>query len=320
MQEIRVRDEEVYRFLGRTDANILHSVEAMMKPISKATDMWTKTLEEESHMKLLKWLSLTPHARHHEEISERRTPNFGGWLLRHANYVDWYNSSSSSTLLLHGITGSGKTHLCSVIIDSILTAARAQASAAPFAYFYCLDIESEPERASPDEVLRSILRQLTVNGIRPFTVRDSLMSEYQRRLAKARVMAMDLPKLKPKECVGLILKQADNEPLTIVVDAVDEIRERDRHVLLQALNDIVTKASNVVKVFVTSRNSSHILDALQSSKRISITSDETHTDMEAFIREKIDNAVSQRRLLDGNVSLDFKRELLDTLLHGVGEM
>ena len=46
-------------------------------------------------------------------------------------------------LLLHGIAGSGKSTICSAVIDSFLN----QSPDAAVAYFYCKDSEFEPERA-----------------------------------------------------------------------------------------------------------------------------------------------------------------------------
>jgi hypothetical protein len=279
-----------------------------------------RILDEEKYTKMLKWLSISPYSHHHYAISDTRTPDFGHWLFKHSEYRDWNNSSSSSILLLHGIVGSGKTNLCSVVIDSFLTIAAKNSSAAPFAYFYCSTCEFEPERTSPEEVLRSILRQLAINRTEGLKVREFLWSEYERRAAAARVDGMELSRLRVEECVKLILELTGEDPISIVVDAIDEIPESDRYVLLKALIRIATEADNVVKVFLTSRTESKILATLETSKKINITPRDTRSDMEVFVRQQLDNVLAQRRLLNGNISSSLRRNVSENLVNGAGEM
>ncbi|RFU24961.1 hypothetical protein B7463_g11382, partial [Scytalidium lignicola] len=320
MQKILTRENEVVKLAKLADTETLHFIQAMVIRVSDQATASARIIEEEKYTKMLKWLSMSPYSLHHRSVSDTRTQDFGHWLLQHSEYRDWNNSSSSSILLLHGIVGCGKTNLCSVIVDSLLSTAIENPLAAPFAYFYCSACEFEPERTSPDEILRSILRQLAINRTGGLKVRDFLWSEYERRSAAARVDGMELSKLRAKDCVELILELVEEDPITIVVDALDEVQERDRYVLLEAFNRITAEADNVVKVFLTSRTENKIIAALETSKKINITSNNTHSDMEAFVRQQLDNAVAQRRLLGGNVCSDLRDTLLEILVDGAGEM
>ncbi|KAL4902057.1 hypothetical protein BDW74DRAFT_181216 [Aspergillus multicolor] len=100
----------------------------------------------------------------------------GTWLLTHPLYKQWKDDSASSLLWLHGIPGSGKSKLVSLVIEDFLEQSK-NGRSPPTAYFYCLRNPAEPGRANPDNILASISRQLArANGVgqllEPVTRRD----------------------------------------------------------------------------------------------------------------------------------------------------
>lgn len=164
MGNIIQAEERLLKISILTDSERLHLLEDWMVRSVDQASMVQRTLDEEKHLELLRWISTTPFSRHHESLSRERMPNSTSWLLQHPVYRAWNNSSSSSILLLNGIPGSGKSNICSAVIDSHLARGQqANAPAAPVAYYYCVSCDFEPERAKPDDVMRSILRQLTVS-------------------------------------------------------------------------------------------------------------------------------------------------------------
>lgn len=248
-------------------------------------------------------------------MSDSRTLNFGQWLLKHEAYRNWCESSSSSPLWIHGITGSGKTNLFSVIVDSLRATWASQPESTPFAYFYCLKSESEPERSSADGILRSILRQLAIAETQS-DVRDFFYSDFQRRSRSALLQGLDLPKLSTKECVDRIVQVANEDPITVLLDGVEQVEDESCDILLQCLSDIISRAENVVKVLITSRNSLDILSSLPTAKEIIVTADLVHEDMTQFITQKIDDT----KLISGRLSPDKRSCLTKELLEGAGEM
>jgi len=260
-------------------------------------------------------MSTSPFSIHHETISDSRTPNFGQWLLKHEVYRNWCESSSSSTLWIHGITGSGKTNLFSLIVDSLRATWVSQPGSTPFAYFYCFESDSEPERSSADGILRSILRQLAITDAQS-DVRDFFYSDYQRRSRSALLQGLDLQKLSRKECVDRIIQVASEDPITILLDGIEQVEDESCDILLQSLSDIMSRAENVVKVLVTSRNSLDILSSLPTAKEIVVTPDLVHDDMAQFIAQKIDEA----KLISGRPPPDRRGCLKKELLKGAGEM
>lgn len=86
--------------------------------------------------------------------------------------------------------GSGKTHIFSVVVDSLLATAAIRQNSTPFAYYYCSRSSSEPDRSSADDILRSILRQLTITETRN-DVRDFLFAEFDRRSKSAQLKGLE---------------------------------------------------------------------------------------------------------------------------------
>lgn len=320
VRKILTREDEVLKIARLADTETLHFLEAEMIRLSVQGLVSSHSLSDEKYTKILDWLAAAPYYNHHQYISQSRLPSCGNWLLNHKAYLDWHISSSSAVLLLHGITGSGKTTLCSKVIDSFLTAITQTPSAAPLAYFYCANPDFERARASPDDIMRTILAQLSVDATQRGKMRDFLWSEYERQSATARVDGLELPKLRTQDCVRLILELAEQDPLTIIVDAVDNINKEERHVFLNALKQITMKADNVVKVFVTSRSENHVLAAATADKEIKITSQDVRGDIESFVRHQVEVAVTNKLLLDGQVSIHLRAMLEEVLIDVAAEM
>lgn len=311
------REREVDAFSKLADAETLRSLDAGFTRLSTQTSRY---LEEEKYNNILEWLAVAPSYLHHRFLAQSRLPNLGRWLFSHTEYTNWQTSSSPSLLLIHGIAGSGKSTLCSIIVDALLAAATNNPSAAPFAYFYCANLESETERRSSDSVMRTIVFQLGLDISHPLKMRDFLCAEYERQLLLARAGKLDMSRLTTKDCVRLILELAEDDPVTIVIDGIDAVNDTDRPILIQALREIVSKADNIVKILVTSRSSSRVAAVPASEFRIQITSQETQGDMKVFVDRLIDNAVADKVLLEGKVCVDTQKLLKHELLTGAGEM
>ncbi|KAK7417634.1 hypothetical protein QQX98_004455 [Neonectria punicea] len=316
-KEILDRENEVNKFAKLADAETLRVLESAFTRLSNQA---FRSLSEEKYNEILEWLSVASYYSHHQFIAQSRLPSAGQWVLTHKNYDEWHKSSSPSLLFLHGIAGSGKSTLCSVVVDSLLATAGNNASAAPFAYFYCANPEFEKARRSSDDVMRTILAQLAVDAGHRTKIKDFLCSEFERQVALAGAGKLDMPKLRTKDCVRLILELAEEDPVTIVIDGIDSVEDHDRPILIDALRKIISKADNVVKTFVTGRSSSHTAMALAPDFQIQITRHETGKDMQAFVDHLVDAAVARKLLLGGNLSAETRRMLTQALLDGAGEM
>ena len=56
------------------------------------------------------------------------------------------------------------------------------------------------------------------------------------------------------DCVKIIVALAREVPITVVIDAFDELNQKKSPVLLQNLNSIIDRCSERVKVFISTRS------------------------------------------------------------------
>ena len=123
------------------------------------------SLKSNEKIEFFDWLSEVQYMKHHRTKVHLLLPGSCQWLFEKPVFKEWAKSNASSILWLHGIPGSGKTMLsCSLIerLSSIFNDATQRPS---FAYFYCSRDTADPNRADANELLRTILEQLTCSDI-----------------------------------------------------------------------------------------------------------------------------------------------------------
>ncbi|KAL8694956.1 MAG: hypothetical protein Q9224_003478 [Gallowayella concinna] len=300
--------------------NLLTKIEAPMERLAQQVNATYTALQQDERLEILRWLSSVPFVRLHEVYSETRIPNTGNWFLKHPEFQKWNIASSSSVLLLHGIPGSGKTAIASAVVDFFLDQNLEPASLSRMAYFYCAKNTSETERSDPEEIMRSILRQLTFTRDTQHTVHEALFIDYKRRKTEAKVDGLDMPRLRVPETVQLILDIAEIDPAILVIDAIDEVQPIRRHELIYALMRIASESASVIKILVTSRNDNNIFELFPDVPRVCINSADVREDMELFVCHHIDRAIESKRLLNGKVQGALQKGLTHALLAGAKEM
>ncbi|KAK7974466.1 hypothetical protein PG989_016314 [Apiospora arundinis] len=304
MRKIQAHDDEALKLAKLLDTGTLHIIKnIIVKQSQDAIALATDLISEEKLNNILNWLSPLPYRKHHGFVSDSRPTGAGQWLLAHERFIDWQTSSSPAMLLLHGITGSGKSTLCSLVVDSWMSnLGNGPLSCASLAYFYCADPEFDNEHRSSDDVMRTILTQLALAREKPREVKGCVVS------------------LRTRTCAQLILELAEQQTLAIIIDGVDSLEDSERHVLLSALKGIVSKANNVVKIFITSRTNDRTIAAASPNKEIRIISDHTDRDMKIFVNHMVNTVTANSLLLGGNVSPNLRELMVQTLVDGAGEM
>lgn len=122
------------------------------------------------------------------------------------------------------------------------------------------------------------------------------------------------------EIVELILALTAENPATLIIDALDKCDPLRRHELLTALDEIVQRSASVVNVFVSSRDDSDIVCRLDESPNLYINAQDNSQDIKNFILLAVENAILHRRLLNGRVSLQMRRSIVETLENGAQGM
>ena len=255
---MRLVDADVHRETAKREIehhdSLVDILMALNRPITRMTrqlDDLQDHLNSKKRKEVFRWMSEIEYKSHHEDLSNGLLPNSGQWLLDHELFIEWGQSSVSSILWLHGIPGSGKTRLVSRIIDVMLDERKPGQS--PTAFFYCARSTAEPERGKPAEILGAILRQLcSSKPDKP--IRGPVAKEYEIRRQKADDDCSKVRKLSVEDCTRLILELTQENPATIIIDALDECDEEIRHELLEALDTVISNSTELARVLVSSRD------------------------------------------------------------------
>lgn len=203
----------------------------------------------------------------------------------------------------------------SLVVDKHIADGQSHSQEIPLAYFYCSRDTSEPQRADPEEILRSIARQLSSVDV-DLPIRQPAKKKYHEVQQKA----FDLPKISPEESKQLILSLTDDNPATIVIDGLDECDPDRRYQLIEALEEIVQQSANIVKLFLTSRDDGDIVSHLADLPNLYIHAHDNSDDIKRFIDVEVERAIEKKRLLGGQVSIDLKNHLVHSLNIGANGM
>ncbi|KAL6863996.1 hypothetical protein J3F83DRAFT_182220 [Trichoderma novae-zelandiae] len=264
-------------------------------------------IEQHVRTQILKAISTIPYGSHHKTASKGRLEGSGRWLLGKSAFGDWRKMSHSSVLWLHGIPGSGKTKLASLVVDEIKGKEQ-------MAYFYCLRNPAEPHRAQCDKILASFVRQLA-----SLTPNDPILPPVIEHYEEAieGFAGFEDQAWTSDECVEVLLRLVDEYPaVTFVLDALDEVDQADRQELLDALDSILQKANSLVRVFISSRSNYDIALQLSGAPNIYIEADDNAEDISTFI----DTQLTSARLLHGKLTPSLREEITRTLREGAKGM
>ncbi|KAH7150348.1 hypothetical protein B0J13DRAFT_549955 [Dactylonectria estremocensis] len=275
-------------------------------------------LEGDKFREIIDWLSTCSFRLHHKSVSSSLMLGSGRWVTSHSAYLEWCSSVASSIMLVHGVRGSGKSSMFSVIVDQLLSDHDKNRDRPVCAYFYCADTPSEPDRASPVAILRSILRQLAIDDEKS-AIEPRVLSEYNT-LADSLKSRTNVARLGKYECLKLIMELTADRTTYIALDAIDELREGGRAELIEALQRVVNESRGLVRVLVTSRNDAQIEGLLQSAIALRVSPSENGCDIENFIEAQLNAVVRSRRLLNGYASNSLLERIRKSLITGAQEM
>ena len=180
----------------------------------------------------------------------------------------------------------------------------------PPAYFYCSRDTAEPTRSSPDAITASIVRQLSCLQPRS-PLLNPVIATYKKREAKGFASGL----LHIAESSAIIIQLIKSYPLTtIVINALNECNPEKQGDLLETLEKILQKSSQLVKIFVSSRNDQDIVNYLQNYPNLNIVSDKNMDDITSFISAEIKNLVNKRKLLQYSSN---QKELMESIIDQV---
>jgi NACHT domain len=260
------------------------------------------------------WFSDIKYWLHHKDMTSDLLENSGNWLLGKSEFREWRSSPRSSVLWLHGIPGSGKTKLAAQVINTLVTSL----PAGSFAYFYCLRSTAEDERSRPEEVIRSILRQLAFTGTETKVPKEPAVERYSAKEREAKLYFSDeVEKLSWQECVDLLIEILEGSSTVILIDAFDELKKEQRWVLYEAFDKILENlGKGTIRLFISSRDDGDITMKLSQYPNVYIQATDNKGDIERFVVQEVNKAIKYSRLLRGQVSDELKEDIVNTLIRG----
>ncbi|KAE8441164.1 hypothetical protein EG329_005820 [Mollisiaceae sp. DMI_Dod_QoI] len=294
------REDDVAQY--RELKALLTKFDAPMVRISSSLQEIHDSLEKSKRQNILKWVSDTEalaYFKHHKESKREILEGTGQWLLKDDVYKKWKDDSASSLLWLHGIPGSGKSKLTSLVIEDGIKIAANGAGPRP-AFFYCSRNPAEPLRSDPTSIMSSIARQ--ISNLAPST--DLLPPVVQKYEMEEEIQGDSPCPLDVDEIQKLVLELVNLRPLTvIIIDALDECSRSGRHVVLDFIKSTIENASSLVKFFISSRRDEDIVFRLQYFPNLEISSTKNEADVKAFVEWE-----TKRLITSGNLLRDSPRQ------------
>ena len=162
---------------------------------------------------VLKWLCSIDPSTNHNNACALHEPNTGQWFIQSQDFARW-KTGSNRLLMLAGIPGSGKTILCSTIIEHVKHLNKCNADIG-LAYYY-FDF-NDSQKQTIEGFLSSVLKQLSCQ--------KDLLPEKVRQLHEQNSNSSSRP---PRAIVVEVLFAVASSfhEVVLIIDALDECQDR----------------------------------------------------------------------------------------------
>ncbi|PVH84640.1 ankyrin [Cadophora sp. DSE1049] len=260
-----------------------------------------KSHANEISSRILTWLSSYDHVTNQQRLSAMRLPNTAKWILSEDNFSNWLRTSTSSCLWCSGKLGSGKTIICSSVVQEVRSRFSSAADVA-VVHVYCQ--YDEPGTWNTPRIVSSLIKQLILQLeaiAKPIesTVQDKLKQAH--RQGRARLDAEEGFEI----LLGLTRKFSQ---VYIVLDGLDELTDDKQRVggtsdevtaLLRLVKRLLThKSRTLLKLFLSSRFEVDVRKSIPSSLEISLLDSNVNRDIEVFVEEEVEDKIWAAGLTD----------------------
>ncbi|KAI2970957.1 hypothetical protein CBS147323_3181 [Aspergillus niger] len=325
--------------LGNIETNVLHTILIATSTADQVNDVKTKlektlldldkplirvvdqvsdlhrALKDNERGQILRWISPVPAQEHYREASASLMPGSGEWLFRHPESQAWRDSSSSEVLWLHGIPGCGKSKIAAAVIRHLRLQASKVQHSLPIVHFFCSTNPAEPERSDAREILRSLIKQLSLSVSKDL-MRTPVVEEHRKRLQEATYHGEGPAALSVERCTELLCELGQSAPIMLIIDALDECDSQQRTILQQSLEEMRQSCRDLVKIFVSSRYEEDIATGFRHKRTLCVTPHDTEDDLRHFIDLHVSRFVSRWAVLHSEASdklQQLEKSLKETL-------
>lgn len=223
------------------------------------------------------WLKAPdPTLDYNEACKKNKLQDAGLWLIQDPDFSDWL-SEENSFLWLHGFAGSGKSVLCSRIIQHVFEPSGPNSQIGIAFFFFAF---SDPLKQNASAMLRALILQLS-SQLRDDSAISELYDSY---------MNTTPPIENLQDCLRQLVQSFRD--VYILLDALDEITYgSSRMEMLDILNDIRGWSEPGLHMLVTSRDETDVRDELSTAavKIISMKNESVAKDIAAYIHWHLRN-------------------------------
>ena len=254
------------------------------------------------------WLKAPDATIDHNAACSKRHPDTGSWLIEDTRFLKWF-IEEDSILWLNGFAGSGKSVLCSTVIESVLSL-RGSDPRIGIAFFYFTFTDESKQDVMG--MLRALLLQLSSQLQDGHADLVPLYNSYKTGTPPLEVLMTHLQ---------LLIERFGH--VYIMLDALDEcprVRLRE-HVQVHVLNALVTMgewALQRLHLFVTSRDERDIRELFDSdlptTQKVAMRDSGIDRDIANFISGRLD---TNRTLRKWKKHRDTIQETLATRAKGM---
>jgi hypothetical protein len=251
--------------------------------------------KQEKTRRVLSWLSHVEVGKQHNLVRSQlvRYPAAGSWFLQSSAFESW----DSGVLWLRGAVGTGKTSICSKVIDTL------RQGKETIAFFYCTEVIEREKLEAHTDILRSLVAQLALS---PNT--DHVAEEVTSLFEEQDLLGVAGSRITHLQAEDLFCQLIDSQDrTTIVLDALDECPGYQE--MLKELSDLANRAPRV-RFFVTSQFVVSVEQYFPGATTVTIEPDSSRHDMLAFIAREIEYFESLR---PGVMTEKLSEEMIETL-------
>ncbi|KXJ86362.1 hypothetical protein Micbo1qcDRAFT_152945 [Microdochium bolleyi] len=231
----------------------------------------------DADQKTLNWITAIDYGAKHSDHLEMLHPDTGQWLLQTDEFEDWINGRVR-TMFCHGILGSGKTLMTSMVTEHCRALAREQGDTA-VVWIYCNFRETDDQRAA--DLLASVLKQ-TAQAF-------PTIPECVQRLYEAHQAGWTRPSIRELlQTISTVMAQLSK--VYILVDALDQCQTTDscRDQFLDELRRLQT--NHAVQLFLTSREVPEIRSKVYGwNSVVSVEVRASEHDVRSYVDGQLDN-------------------------------
>ncbi|KAH9039461.1 hypothetical protein EDB83DRAFT_2295745, partial [Lactarius deliciosus] len=206
--------------------------------------------------RLRRWQSAPDPSTNHNFASDRQHEGTAEWFIRNDKFVGW--KVTGSLLWIHGKPGSGKSVLCSAIINDITTQYNEGSASMAYFYFDFRDINKQARRS----LLSSFLTQLSNRSDHFCDILSRLYRVHDNGAHQPNDSALF-------QCLKEMLTLPNQGSVYLIMDALDECSDTSdvpspREQVLELVKDLADLRIPSLHICITSRPEVDISDVLES--------------------------------------------------------